>query len=537
MSEDLQRFDAHFKELSDLESVVPTDLFDRLQAKRTDSLSPDTSLRNSLNAYNSPITATLFDKIMAERDSRRNRTIFFWRWSAAAALALFFMAAIVKYSIGNSEFNIPKNTNIVQNPRENGQKDVEIAKNDVNTEGGHKSYETENTSLNNEKNHPTKSDKAVDIKSKMSVTDIVIQRNKQDIINKNNSPIFHIAPISKQPKGQQNVAPTNRSLDTNNSGENALSYTSTEASVFTPKAGENNINQAEIHAQRPVSNTQTVDFLPLITTQKLDISSVKLQKPCTGPGDDCYSFGGQKRRGMGEKTFYIDAYGAPDYAFRHLNVNLPENEGLLTARNTSEKSQYAWRAGVRASLVFENGLAFRTGVTYSQIHEKATFDSLGIGKILVTYDIRIVNGMRDTVSVTTVVTSGIFRKTRYNQYRSLDIPLQVGYEVPLSSKWTFGINGGVNFNIAAWRKADIVGYDLKKQDASSGINEPNPVFRTTLGVSLFGSVAAYRQLSDNLQLVIEPSVIHALTPMTRADYGLKQSYTTAGLMIGLRLKL
>jgi hypothetical protein len=56
-------------------------------------------------------------------------------------------------------------------------------------------------------------------------------------------------------------------------------------------------------------------------------------------------------------------------------------------------------------------------------------------------------------------------------------------------------------------------------------------------MSIMGSVAAYRQLTDGLQLVIEPSIRYGLQPITRVDYALKQQYSTAGLIVGLRLKL
>jgi hypothetical protein len=44
-------------------------------------------------------------------------------------------------------------------------------------------------------------------------------------------------------------------------------------------------------------------------------------------------------------------------------------------------------------------------------------------------------------------------------------------------------------------------------------------------------------LTRGLQLVIEPSIRYGLQPITRADYALKQQYSTVGLIVGLRLKL
>ena len=223
---------------------------------------------------------------------------------------------------------------------------------------------------------------------------------------------------------------------------------------------------------------------------------------------------------------------------RRFSKNLDESEKLLAARDSVEQTQYAVSTGVRASMVLGNGWAVRTGLVFNQINERAHFDSLGVGSITTTYkEVILPNGLRDTVNTIITVVDGIFRKNRRNHYRSLDIPLQIGYEMPLKNGWTFSFNGGVNVNITAWQKADIVGADLRQSMVSSGINAPNPVFRTRLGMSLTGSVAAYRQLLSGLELVIEPSIRYGLQPITRTDYALKQQYSTAGLIVGLRLRL
>ena len=285
----------------------------------------------------------------------------------------------------------------------------------------------------------------------------------------------------------------------------------------------------------PNSLTQTLDFLNILSVKTVVLPTTHLENPCSDPGNGCPTFIGRRR--MNHTSYYVDAFVAPEYMMRSLKTNLPESERLLAVRDSNEKVQYAVSTGVRGSVVFGNGLSLRAGLVYNQMNERVQFDSLGIGSIQTTYNVRIVNGKPDTVSVTTVITDGIFRKTRYNRYRSIDIPLQIGYQKQLKNGWAFGLNGGVNFNVTAWRKADIFGKNFEKQTVSSGINEENAVFRNQLGVSLIGSIAAYRQLTRRLELMIEPSVRYGLQPITRTDYALKQQYSTAGLIIGLRLRL
>ena len=279
------------------------------------------------------------------------------------------------------------------------------------------------------------------------------------------------------------------------------------------------------------------DLLDLKTPKVLILANETRKNPCSNPDNGCPSFG-LRRRGMGEKAFYVDAFVAPEYIVRSFIKNLPESEKLLIARDSVEKTQYAVSTGVRASFVLGNGLAIRAGALYNQINEKARFDSLGVGTITTTYKVNsLPNGQLDTVSIIRTVTDGIFRKTRYNHYRTIDIPVQIGFEKNLKNGWGVGVNGGAVFNLTAWRKADIIGADLRQVNVSSGINQPNPVFSTRLGVSLTGSVAVYRQFTDNLQFVVEPTFRYGLQPITRTDYALKQQYSTAGVLLGLRLKI
>ena len=249
--------------------------------------------------------------------------------------------------------------------------------------------------------------------------------------------------------------------------------------------------------------------------------------PCPGP-DGCPTFGS---RGGGRPTWYIDAYGAPEYAFRSLKANSLEYTDYQNSRDTIESSQYAFSAGVRASAVFGNGFLLRGGIVYAQTNEKFQKDSFGIGNIRYVIDKNPNTGQLDTAQIE--ITNGIFRKTRYNHYRSLDFTIQGGYEFGLTENVTIGLNAGANFNIKTWRKATVLGQDLQPLV----ISKENSIYQTSVGTSLVGSVAAYYRLNYKWQLMIEPQFRYYLKPMTKSDYGLRQSYSNAGLNIGLRYRL
>jgi hypothetical protein len=527
MTENKNPFDEHFqRKLSDFESPIPEDMFDRTQARRGAALPSDTPMRKRLEGFESSVPENTFDAILEKR-ARRKRRILFWR--TATAMAAIWLLGMVLFEFKNrtsdsaqpTESNVsaaktiepsasesspksenietplPKKGTLSEQIGQTGQKNV---KNGDYTEGGQK--------LKLEPNLTSKQLNTVLTDKNTEGTNLGLGDN----IVKSNT--LNATEYLKNADKENTIAQTN-------SSPAATTTTSLSLPVGTA-------TNAALSA---------LDFLNIKTPTLVERTFEEQKNPCSDPGNGCPTFRA-KRRGMGEKSFYIDAFVAPEYVMRSFTKKLPESEKLLAARDSIEKTQYAVSTGIRGSLVFGNGLAVRLGAVYNQINERARFDSLGTGAITTTYKVNVLaNGLLDTVSITTLTTDGIFRKTRHNRYRSIDIPLQIGYEMPLKNGWRLGINGGVNFNITAWQKADIVGENLRQLSVSSGINQPNAVFNTRLGMSVLGSVAAYKELTNGLQLVLEPSIRLGLQPITRGDYALKQQYTTAGLIVGLRFRL
>jgi hypothetical protein len=498
------------------ESPIPADLFDRLQARRGGIAPSDAPLRERLEGHESPVSPTIFDDVLAERERRKRRRLVFWRSATAIAAVLLIGAFLFQFNTKKDALNTPKN-----------------AENGAYTEGSSFELKIKNSKLN----PPLNSGKSI------ANSGINSESNSNKNAELNSNETIANSPINSQLNNVKAIANSgiNAELKNNNS---PLNTTKTiENSAKTPENGiytegsPSGFKTALENRLTPFnSTTLSLDFLNIMTPKQLTLSAENRKNPCSDPENGCPTFG-MRKRGKGT-TFYVDAFVAPENVMRRFTKNLAESEKLLAARDSVEQTQYAVSTGARASVVFGNGLALRAGLVFNQINERARFDSLGVGSITTTYkEVILPNGKRDTVSTTITIVDGIFRKTRYNHYRSLNIPLQIGYEKALKNGWTFGVNGGMNVNIASWQKADIVGADLRQLSVSSEMNAPNPVYNTRVGMSFIGSVAAYRQLTKGLQLVIEPSICYGLQPITRSDYALKQQYSTAGLIVGLRMKL
>ena len=429
-------------QLGDFESVAPESLFDSLMRNRegSDEMPADAPMRAQVITHETPVAEHVFEDIMAERERRRRALI----WRSAPALALLFMGYFM----------------FVENDNSNKLK-IDLEKEKINKK-----------EFNNKENSVNENKSVVINNNSINNSDLTTKESKDNSLRQNN---LNYTEGGNFVVNKNNFKKNFQSINATATVSNATNY-SKELSATQQITIPTTVSQAAV--KEPFNlvdgQQQAMDKLPVVTTgtsqdakmdaqntqntegglfsakrvvfdfENLNIFKVKnialpvrsLFNPCaTGNGDGCPTF--KRKRGAG-KSFYVDIYGAPEYAFRRLAQNLPETGDYLKARDTVEKPWYAFSTGVRASLVFKNGLAFRTGVAYAQNNEIAVFDSLGVGEKTVTVKetyIPRAGGGVDTVKVTTTkIVNGIFRKTHYNRYRSIDIPLQVGFEFPMLRK-------------------------------------------------------------------------------------------------------
>lgn len=222
---------------------------------------------------------------------------------------------------------------------------------------------------------------------------------------------------------------------------------------------------------------------------------------------------------------YFEIYAGPDYAFR--NITDTANSAYLQKRKESSRFTSAFSTGIRYTKVFNNGMSFRTGINYSQINEKFKYAEGNI--IQVVY---ITNSNGDTTGSFT--TSGTRYKTTFNKFRTLDIPLMIGYEMG-NSRLHVNFNAGAIVNLYSWQKGDVLDTAYKPVNITTGNNTSPYQFKTNMGIGFIGAISVYYKLTTRLHLLAEPYFRYNFSPASKADLTLKQKYTTTGLRLGLRL--
>jgi hypothetical protein len=487
-----------FKEaLENHATSVPAGMFEGMMQTREESQTGDI-FKGKLDNHASAVPADMFDRIMG----KRKRRIIWWqpRRVAVAALALFLGFGAIGYLFLNKK------------------SDVQLAGNGSNTEGV----------ISKENNQ-----KDIDNQS-ITHNDIIVS-------DKNANKDERLLSASTQTKLKTTTTSkiTNRTINSTVSTPTNTITTNLIPDFSEPKgtvpSQQNQFSEQTISKtddQKPQNTNYLIQALPLVeNTEGVAFSSKKSkltnESLCAMLPDGCPTFG---RRRMG-KTWFIEAYGAPELMMRRLKPNSSEFESYRVARDTTETVLLGYAAGVRAAMVFDNGIVVKGGVSYVNGRERFVRDSVGYDpNIVKIIKLNTQTGETDTIIERTV---GIFRTTRFNQYRSLDFSLQGGYEMALGSSFTLGFNAGANINLWQSKKVNFYDSALQLQDMSNNEN----VFNQYLGVNLVGSITAYWQMTDRTQLMIEPYVRHYLKPITNSNYQIQQSYTNMGLAIGLRYRL
>ena len=224
---------------------------------------------------------------------------------------------------------------------------------------------------------------------------------------------------------------------------------------------------------------------------------------------------------------YIEIYGGPDLALRSLSDT--GNSAYLQKRRESTSFSSAYSAGLRYTQVFNNGMSIRTGINFSQINEKFTYVQGNL--VQVTY---IINANGDTTG--TYVTTGTRYKTTHNKFRTIDIPLVVGYEMG-NGRIHANVNAGIIINAYSWQKGEVLDTALHPVNISTGKSNSPYQFKTNIGLGFLAGVSFYYKLNEKAHLLAEPYFRYNLTPMSKENLTFKQKYNTAGLRLGLRIDL
>jgi len=238
----------------------------------------------------------------------------------------------------------------------------------------------------------------------------------------------------------------------------------------------------------------------------------------------------------------IDLYAGPDAAFRQVKKRSGSSGEILQQyRKEDEQSVGSFHLGLQYKMYHQSGWMLVGGLEYRQVNER--FDLLEekeetattIGVVSV-----VVNAQQDTIrrnlgdKVVTSRTS--LERIAYNHYRALNMTLGTGYSNRLG-KWRFEWVGGLDINLGASMKGTIrnAAGDIIEVNTKSAYSLNQEIYRSQIGMGLWGSASFARSFSNGMTLFATPYLRQQLGSLTTGTYDLKHRHTTLGLKLGGRI--
>jgi len=487
----------------------------------------DKHIKEKFSDYSPDVPSHIWENIMAEKDKRKPAAI--WFWGGNKKIALFILGMMV----AAGGFIIYKT---VHSP---GIKNEAVKTKQVNAEN----KDLENKTVSNNitttgSNEKTTGDKNVETTSANNTNETAntISTEKNNVGGSKNKTATNATDNKHNLKQDKpNTDKTNPLLSSNNDDNNTERSTNKTGykkpkkvkgtaviSYKNPDTISDDVMSDDVAANN--SNDLLLNRLLLnpgmILSEKNFNASIKkinipnLNIPC--PEAEKNAAGNKK---------YFEIYGGPDYAMR--SITDTGNSAYLQKRKESTSFSSAFSAGLRYTRVFGNGMSFRTGINYSQINEKFKFAQGNIIQVVYVID----NNGDTTGSYTT---TGTRYKTTYNKFRTIDLPILVGYELG-NGRLHANINAGVVVNLYSWQNGDVLDTAYQPVSITTGKNTSPYQFKTNVGIGFMGAVSVYYKITDRLHILAEPYYRYNFSPASKSDLTLKQKYNTMGLRLGLRL--
>ena len=470
------------EKLQNYSAAIPAGLWEKIHASLNEPSSAilDQHFKTKLQDYSAPYSADLWNRIMPEEEKKRR--IFFLlpkRTMVAASLMMLILASSVSAFLYYRSIQTDKNvseTTLFQSDNNNPQKDKQ---------------EQAITLL--------KDSTADAIDQDLAIENTDQQQQQYPLKHNKISAVSDLASIS----AKENTAdePSDQESLTE---ENYEPFAKLDASVITNKLKFNH-SEKQISFQRNAGNIKNVMICP---------SDKKLRNP----------------------DWDLEIFASPDYALKSTG-NITASQQFMSRKDSSERSQLSYSAGFRIVKPINDHFSVKTGLQYSQINERFTYQTeneLKTTTVITVRNITLANGSTVTVTDTSVLQQlGYKTNTVKNRYKSIDIPFLLGYQLG-NDDFKIGINAGLIFNLSSW----YTGMTLDSTLNTIPLNKSsNLVYKNNTGVGLYAGLSLTKRVNFNTSIFAEPYLRYNLSDMTTPGSVYKQRFSIGGLSLGLRFNL
>ena len=478
----------------------------------------DKFFRDQLKDHTAPVPEGLWEKIMP-KDKKRPTAFYLPK---NLGLGILIATLIIAGLYGGFKYEQTTNNNLVKTTTTIDNNSKSVAQNSKNTT--QENIVAENTAdITTVKNEKTVALSA----SKTNTENNLVNNNTTRSLLLKNQTTNKIVLISEQLVNKQNV--NNANTVVGKISANRIENKSADES--NKLAEENYVAFTKINPSFPIllNTTELNNNFSLVNkTLAYNAHDKKIQGIIICPNI--------KGRSSFNTDWGIELYASPDYALKYVsNISAPQQ--YLDKKDSSEQMQISYTAGFRLIKPLNDNFLLKAGFQYSQLNQKFSYRNENEYKTTTVITARtIIRSAGDTILVsdTSVLRQiGYSVNTVHNQFRSIDIPVTLGYQFG-NDDLKFGINAGVVFNLSSWYQGEI----LDTTYASVPMNKvSNALYKTNIGMGLYSSMSLIKRINDNTHLFFEPYFRYNLSNMTNSASPYNQRFHIGGLSVGLRFDL
>ena len=464
----------------------------------------DNYVKATLFDHNSPISKGLWDKIVVEKDTKKPIAIW-WidkRWYLLAVASLILICSTFLMLNNKKEKNFTS-----QNEKQLETDKLTTQQSSTLTIITKKGQNIDNNTTLNQQNNITNTNTEFAITQKQT-NNFTKATNKLDNQYLQSSD-FKMLNTSKNLK----TTGTNQQLNSN------------DISINTPLM---KVTTDEFKSSITKENTVSLTNLSRFETK--NPTSLQLSNNKQIFGLDCPN--------SNPSTWYLEAYGSPDYTMKSVYAYGVNNDYLKRIDSTT-KMNGGFTVGLRLSKTISNNILIKSGLQYTQRNEQFSSKSDSIITNTSVVTVRTIvrgGGLSDTTVRDTSLLQQIGYRKRItnNKYKSIEIPLLLSYERG-NDKWRFAINGGIIANLSSWYNGETL--DTSYQLIPLSAKKNNGFYKSNLNLSLYAGVSIIRRVNTNMEAFAEPYIRYGLSNTNSSTIGYSQRFNAAGISFGIRYKL
>ncbi len=463
----------------------------------------DNYVKNILHNHKSPVPNGLWDKIVAEKETKKP-VAFWWidkRWYMLAAACLILICGTCLLIINKNKVddavqinNAPNKQQVPNNKLINNNKTQTIENNTTSNQNSNNSL---NSTINNE-------------------------NNSKDNISTLNNHLEPFASFSKTSFGKNNSV-KNKSykagINENRLNKNDLQTIYTNNNQLLQNSNDNFSSRFE------KGNTVSKPF-----NYNIKDISLKLANQNRIFGLDCPN--------TKPATWYLEAYGSADYTMKNIFA-YGVSSSYLQRIDSTTKMNGGFTFGLKVSKTISDNFLIKSGLQYTQRNEQFTSKSDSIITTTSVVTVRTIvrgGGLSDTTvrDTSTLQQIGYRKRITNNHYKSIEIPLLLSYERG-NDTWRFAINGGIIANVTSWYNGETL--DTSFQLVPLSAKNTNGFYKSNLNLSLYAGVSILRRLNDKIEAFAEPYFRYGISNTNTSTAGYSQRFNAVGLSLGIRYKL